>query len=423
MTFQLQLNFSKIYPDTRLMVINSSTPDHHEIEDSLDGMLLGSLRVPHFPDHNVALKIEAEICTLSELYQISDSRKYVVPAKHAMKALDCLSALAAEYADFIYIGKNDFIALLGNLVESGHLTPEKADHYRKTTPVVYTIKDMEADAKIKRDADLALKLAQSYKEDGCTTDQLYWLNQAKHFDSAHPFFAVPDNLRASLDGIEKADMRFLFDEGDAGNWLLDPIAACPTFKHLCFGNNFHPKWINETFADFIKKSQYVSILDLGVGEPTRVKMTPEHAKVLARALRGNCSVEALLLCEQNIGDEGLKAIIDALIQNPEARLKNLNVFACDITGWGARYLLDNIEKIPSLRTVNLKYNDACPQVIRDNIEAVLNKRVLMESPAGGAHLIPDTSAGSYVTEMGLFSSSANRAAAAVSEDIERPVYA
>jgi|GEM_PF-3409326 len=401
MKSKIQLKFSKAYRAARLTTSNSSMPDYYEMEDRPDDILFSAW---YCLDHEVSFAIEAKIRTLPERYQMSmgegpDSGKHGVPAKHAVKVLDCLSALATEYADFLYIEKNEFIALLGNLVERGHLTPEKADHYRETTPVVYTIKDMEGDARNKQDADLALKLAQLYKEAGDTRAQLDWFKQAKRFNSAHLFFAVADNLKASLDGIEAADIAFLFEQEDSADWLLDQLAASPTLKRLSsFDSNFHPKCINKTFADFIKKSQHISELDLGVAFSAYARMTPIHARILAEALQENCSVERLILGEQNIGDKGLKAIIDALINNPGTRLNNLNVFSCCISERGARYLLENIEKIPSLRTVNLSDNDRKATTIISTIDAVLKARMLMERAAGDPP--SDTSSSSHVMNIG-----------------------
>ena len=125
-------------------------------------------------------------------------------------------------------------------------------------------------------------------------------------------------------------------------------------------------------------------MGLAPGTDSDMKMTAEHAHVLANALRLNKSVESLEVSLQPIGDEGLIAIVDALIANPETKLNYLNLSGCRITEHGAGYLLRNIDKIPSLRFVNLYSNSACSETIRNAIKQKLDACTIANSKASEA---------------------------------------
>ncbi|MFA6302014.1 MAG: hypothetical protein WC627_02635 [Legionella sp.] len=428
MQSKIELKFSKDHDADGIGIVNSMQSYHYSV-DRPDSILF---RASVFDNYIVTSNIDRKIYSLPDIYQMPmgyslDSGKHAVPAKHAIAFLDFLIALTMEHADLLYIRKSELTALLSSLVENKHLTPTEASEYSKRIPVVYDREDMESDAQTNRDADLALKLAQLYEKERETSAQLYWLNRAKLFNSSHPFFADAKNITKSLEGIESANIRSLLQEGDSASWLLDAIAACPTFKRLYFGVFFNPNCINKTFEEFLTKSPSISELHMGStwSADLNMRMTPKHALVLANALRLNKSIELLDVSDQRICDEGLTSIVDALIANPETKLKALNIFCCGITDLGATYLLEKIDSIPSLRFVNLRYNPDCSKSIMSAIDLALEKREATKASVSSVvesdlNTAPHARTSSNVVNVGMFSPEINRGENATLSKEDKP---
>jgi hypothetical protein len=307
-----------------------------------------------------------------------DSSKHAVPASSVIEFMEFLKKVMTRYPEKLYISKNEFTSLLTKLATAGHLTAAQVQHYTDIIPAIYTIEDMCHDAKATRNADLALRIAQekAVQEKPSSNGIIYWLNQAKHFNPEHSFFATPENVTACLNGIETTNIDYLFEEGDSANWLLDQIAICPTLKKLTFDSVDGADSVTETFANFLIKSNNIKELAMNRawGDWHAKRMTDKHAKILARGLRSNSSVESVNLNDHRIGDEGLIVIVDALVANSATKLKSLDIVGNGITNRGVRYLLENLDKIPSLRSINLELNSGCSESETKAVYAVLEAR-------------------------------------------------
>jgi Ran GTPase-activating protein (RanGAP) involved in mRNA processing and transport len=84
-------------------------------------------------------------------------------------------------------------------------------------------------------------------------------------------------------------------------------------------------------------------------------ITQEGALKLAEALRNNTSLEKLNLGYNNIGDTGVKYLVDALL-NSNKTLVKLHLQSNSITEKGAGHLADMLKINRSIRHLGLDYN-------------------------------------------------------------------
>lgn len=420
MKYKIKLKFIKFADYCGMRIVNGKdyTRDVVNLPDSI--LIIADI----YCNYEVSSVINKMILALPGYYQLrtmycKDYGEDAIPAKNITALFNLLIKITTTYKDMFYIGKNEFDSLLNNLVENNYLTRNQASLYKPKIPVEYDFEEMKQDAKNRRDADLALKLAELCKKAGRTSSFIVWLYDVKNYNNSHAFFANPENIAVSLNGIESADLHYLFEEGTSAQWLLDSIAVCPTFRCLSFDLLFDARCcVNKTFSEFLTNTKYVSELRMRSAADLPNKMTVKHAQILANGLRLNRSVETLDLCDQwDIGDDGLIAIIDALVANAQTRIKKLNLNGCGITERGAMYLLENLNKIPSLCYVNLDDNKACNEAIIFAIKTLLAKRNPPELTA-----VADSSMGpeSLIATVGIFSPNANRAYAVSPVESAKP---
>lgn len=216
---------------------------------------------------------------------------------------------------------------------------------------------LEQAAKMTQEANLALRIAREYKTLEKPREAIHWIALARQWDLANPFFDNDDQLISFLDDEIFFQINLLSwtAKEEEFQWLLDAmtqVKSCVEINGLIY---FPPDDINSTFADFLSKAKYIKTIDLQStwSIPFYSLLKGKHGKWIAKGLLLNRSVESLFLGDQAIGDEGLMALTDALKANPLTKLATLNLYNCHITNKGAQYLLEHLDKIPSLRSVVL----------------------------------------------------------------------
>ena len=99
-------------------------------------------------------------------------------------------------------------------------------------------------------------------------------------------------------------------------------------------------------------------------------LTAHDATVVAEILKSNTSVTKVNLgANEEIGDEGAKALAEALKVN--ATVKELNLYECGIGDDGAAALAEALRSNTSLTYLRLEYNDGIgeqgKQLLRDAV--------------------------------------------------------
>jgi len=171
----------------------------------------------------VESQIERLFRRLPDLYQFPmeythDSGKYAVPMSSLTEFFDLLKRVMTRYPDKFYISKYDFTSLLTALATANYLTTAQVAHYTEIIPVIYSIDDMERDARTNRDADLALKLARLHREQGDSSSQVYWLDQARDFKPDHPFFTTPGEEKLASESTLPSTVDSLCER-----WAREPL--------------------------------------------------------------------------------------------------------------------------------------------------------------------------------------------------------
>ena len=335
-------------------------------------------------------EIRERVASLPGVYKKRNKHGKLMSAISAQQAesfLGCLAEIRNEYGSSVYFAHRYLV--LDSLAANNYLSVEQAERYKAY--LSNDLDEIKRSAEARKDTDLALCLAQRYKErdEGNGTRSLYWLIQAGAFNPSHVFFTDPQNLIASVYGLVNAELTELFEQGDSAKWLINGLASCPTFKCM----RIDSCCLNQTFVDFMSKTRTLFEARLETSWDS-APITREQTQMVATALSLNESIESLNLYWQPIGDEGLKMIVDALIANPKTKLKELIINHCRITVIGTAYLLAHIKEIPSLLKIStgIKDDDSVQR-----IEHILEYRRCL---ALARSIAPPV-----VSDVGLFSSS------------------
>lgn len=223
-----------------------------------------------------------------------------------------------------------------------------------------------------KNANLCLELAE-------IESSLEYILLAKIYNPQHDFFANDNNIYEFISKHSNSINNEFFDLEDfdelymhqAVEWLFNTIANHPKITSINFLG-----YINDIFGVFLSKAKYLKTLEFSyIAEGSYIE--PTQAAVLASGLSKNTTLKNLLLCDQDIKDEGLLAILDALKQNPKSKLKYINLSCCKLTNVSAKALLAHIKENNSLLDVSLFKNRISNDFIQNINLAIQQKKLSM----------------------------------------------
>lgn len=350
---KIEIKFSRAHTAVGAGITNSVAPLYHYREERPDSILFRNNKLLKVLNDNLSNRISRLPMDYSR-----DSGMYTIPATSCIEFLEALKEVASKYQDKIFVSKNNLENLIDKLKELNYLTTEQAIEYKNQIPSIYTLEDMENDARYSKNPMLAYEVAIKHKEKNASGfyNPIDWLLNAIEFDIEKRYITL-DNIQDLLENIGTAKINRLLHHGtENAIMLLDEIAKCPSITRIYFGTFFDPSCVNQHFTEFLKKANYLKALDMGATWSAEDRMRPHHIKYLAEGMKFNTSVEEIRLCDQYVGDEGLLKLITALEKNSNNKLKTLNLFCSGISNSGAIKLLQYMEGNKPLTNVNLYYN-------------------------------------------------------------------
>lgn len=165
------------------------------------------------------------------------------------------------------------------------------------------------------------------------------------------------NLKQFFSRFTKISCPYLFS--DNAKTLLAALKENKSIEALDFSmpipdnysDNFN--YLNENFSDYILTSTTLKKIDLCNTSNQRYKLQTSDISYLAKGIKTNVSVEKIFLRNQNVGNEGLSLLLEAIAGNPNTKISTLNLIQASIGDEGATALIQFLRKNTSLQTVYL----------------------------------------------------------------------
>jgi hypothetical protein len=205
------------------------------------------------------------------------------------------------------------------------------------------------------------------------SNSVFWLCKAKEFCEGARLSEFVDlsDFFGSMKTITCGD---LFKSGMEE--LAKAAAACPNITSIEL-DMWHTRYdidLTQGIAKFLANSKSIRMLDLGSTNPPmtaqgrsiwNMRINEDTILPIANALKTNTTIIQLDLYETAIGDSGVIAIFKAIEENPDSKISRLNLFSCQMTNRGAQEILRVVINRPSIKMVNVAYNNISDQLERE----------------------------------------------------------
>lgn len=100
------------------------------------------------------------------------------------------------------------------------------------------------------------------------------------------------------------------------------------------------------------------------------------AIIIAKGLKINSSVEKLKIQFNDIKDEGVISIVEAIENNSNSKIKKISFRSCGMTDKSAKKIIDLLNKKEQIVAVNVKKNSINPN-LQEKIKKIISKRKLI----------------------------------------------
>ena len=287
----------------------------------------------------------------------SDSGKYEIDAKYAVQFLDVV-VKKSKNANFI-ISTSVLNELLAGLQKAGYITQQQNEFYQKAIKNHVTLEERGDKLDITRDFNEAINLAKNYKDLNSlysNETSLAYLVKAFQFKPANVKISDFIDIDEFLKDFTEIYRGYIFSKDGAP--LQEFLQRNKTIETIKFGTLTRNININENLRNYLLINTSLKNLDISAtgSQEWENRLRLEHMRLVADGLKNNKTLENLNVSCQPIGDEGLSILLTALAQNPDTKLKSLNLYDTGITEKGQKALEAFLETNKTLQWVNLSGN-------------------------------------------------------------------
>jgi len=318
---------------------------------------------------------------------VRDPEYLQIDAQHATQFLQTLLKATEITKGKFKIEDGMLHKLVSELIKDNYITDTQGAEYLKQIPTIKTLESRSNLAVETKNFKELFLLAEDY----LNSDALFPAN-ASIYHLVEAIKAKPKaddiskyiNLDEYLKSFTTLDNGYIFSDTDPS--LLDALKRNSTITTLQLGiMGTSLEYLNSYFADYVSATKSLKTLDLHGNMGCRIN--DDQIQTLCQGLKFNTSIETLDLNDRSLLDKGLILLLEALEQNPQIKLKSLNLFSTGISDVGANRLIEYLKTHSSIESINLGYNNL-PKNIIDEVDKLTkaNEESNTKNPASGSNL-------------------------------------
>lgn len=287
----------------------------------------------HFsPHHHLLKKIPR-----SNLYQLPTNYS-PTSGYYELAALDygllftAIQELQQEGVSII-IPSGKFKVLIDNLLENNIIRKNYAQQLQNDIKTSLIMDEYKKTARKTRDVNRAISLAYFYLTDEFyKQDAIYWLCEAQYYLAPRNISTLLD-LDNFLENFSCIESPAVFYRGREE--IIHAIAKCNiiTSISLCPFTNYTCD-ITTNIGLLLKLTKSITNVNISATWSTDVydRLNEDTIGPIIEALKVNYSIVSLNVSDTRLNDKVGEKILQAIKNNPNSKLKHINLFSCGIGG-------------------------------------------------------------------------------------------